>query len=291
MAKLTNMDVDGIQKQISEYDVLLSKIAELSSNEAIQIEQKWNASLVNNFNNNLNKDEDDNVSTRSEVIKEYEQRIARLNLDLKREKELRQVKYYRNDKKTNEIKRLHKEKDDLIDTCRKYETIIKDLEQKNMQLLNENQQLQNTVQIKISECKELSNIINSNATLRTQNKLGAIPPALQSKHIVRITELETEIEELKELIKSFELMSKKNSFSENAKDMLEKMSVLLLNKNTDPNFFSETQKEIIRSLFGDYATKTYKNRINELTDKLSKYQQDRVQVFKNCKSMVERCIE
>ena len=87
--------------------------------------------------------------------------------------------------------------------------------------------------------------------------------------MVRIQELETEIEELKELIKSFELMSQRNSMADNTKDLLEKLSVMLLNKNTDPNFFSESQKALIRSLFGDYATKTYKDKINELTIKLN----------------------
>jgi len=43
---------------------------------------------------------------------------------------LRQVKYYRSDKKTSEIKKLQKEKDDLIDRCRKYEVILRELENK-----------------------------------------------------------------------------------------------------------------------------------------------------------------
>jgi hypothetical protein len=54
-------------------------------------------------------------------INHCEQKIAKLEIDLKREKELRQVKYYRNDKKTNEIEKLHKEKDDLLKKCQKLE--------------------------------------------------------------------------------------------------------------------------------------------------------------------------
>lgn len=133
-------------------------------------------------------------------------------------------------------------------------------------------------------------MVSGPISTKISSKISNIPPTLQSKHILRISELETEIEELKDLIKSFEMITKKNSVSDSAKDLLEKLSVMLLNKNTDPNFFSESQKEIIRSLFGDYATKIYKNKINEQTDKLFKAQRDKVSVEKDLKIMIERCI-
>lgn len=122
MAKLTNMDIDGIQKQITgkiqtfllflEYESLLYKINELTRDEAITIEQNWNANVLQLNSSNSNNE---NIEIdKNELLREYEIKLSKLEVDLKREKELRQVKYYRNDKKATEIKRLHKEKDDLL---------------------------------------------------------------------------------------------------------------------------------------------------------------------------------
>lgn len=259
MAKNSNMDIDGIQRQITEYDNLLTKIANLSQTDTVKIENQMNGERprAKRRGSAIQTNGPEHIS----IFKDYDQKIAKLELDLKREKELRQVKYYRTDKKNNEIKRLHTEKDELLDRCQKYENMMRDLNNKNMHLLNENQQLNSTLHRKTSECQELNNLLTTAMNPKIQNKLSNMPHTLHSKHIIRITELETEIEELKELIKSFEIMSKKNAMPGDTKDLLEKMSVMLLNKNLDPNFFSESQKEVIRSLFGDYATNMYKDKI------------------------------
>lgn len=201
---------------------------------------------------------------------------------------MKQVKYYRTDKKTTEIKRLHKEKDELLDKLMKYELIVKDMEEKNAMVLKENQKLHNNMFNKTAEWKELNNLLAATSNPKVQSKLANIPINLQTKHIVRITELETEIEELKELIKAFELMSKKNSVSGDAKEVIEKMSVMLLNKNEDPNFFSESQKELIKSLFGDYATKMYKEKILNLETKLKDSDESKLELMKEDKIMIER---
>lgn len=105
---------------------------------------------------------------------------------------------------------------------------------------------------------------------------------------LRINELETEIGELKLLINSFESSFKCNSKPGDAKELLEKLSVMLLNKNVDSSFFSEKQKELIRSLFGDYATTTYKNKINELNEKIEKYETNKDYANSDVSKLLEK---
>lgn len=80
----------------------------------------------------------------------------------------------------------------------------------------------------------------------------------QSDYQNKIKDLENEINELRQLIDSFEATMKIGDKKEENKELLEKLSLMLLNKNIDHTFFSESQKEMIRTLFGDYATTTYK---------------------------------
>jgi hypothetical protein len=87
---------------------------------------------------------------------------------------------------------------------------------------------------------------------------------------IRIKELMDEVVELKLLIGNFESSVKNKTKPEDTKEVLEKLSIMLLNKNVDSQFFSEKQKSLIRSLFGDFATTTYKNKIRELNDKIEK---------------------
>ena len=240
------------------------------------LENKNNDQLITNNN----EDEQDVTYFRTQLAS-CQQKLAKIELDLKREKDLKKVKYYRNDKKANEITKLIKENEELINRSNKYEIIIKDLEVKNLQILNENQQLTESYNIKDIEWQELTNRINEIVEKTTK---------ANPKQMLRIQELEWEIDELKQLIKSFEILSKKNSMPEDTKEVLEKLSVMLLNKNTDPNFFSENQKSLIRSLFGDYATLTYKDKINELVEVSSKHRKDKVNAFKDLKRCTERTL-
>lgn len=109
--KETNMDIEGIHQVINSFDTILDSIYELETGKPIQKHQEWNDIM---FSPSRQEELDSRKEEDSEITKYiYEQKIAKLEVDLKREKELRQVKYYRSDKKTDEIKKLSKEKDDL----------------------------------------------------------------------------------------------------------------------------------------------------------------------------------
>lgn len=277
------MDIDGLQKQIQDLEFLLQSITELSQQKSMQIENGWNWSSIQKTNAPIKfeiEDGDDNDCLKTQ-IQNYQQKIAKLELDLKREKELKHVKYYRADRKANEIKRLIQEKDDALKKCMNLESIIKDLEIKHLKIENEYFQIEQNLEIKIRECDELN--IKILEITEENNKVNP-------KYTERIQELECEIDELKQLIKSFEIMTKKNTVPDSTKEVLEKLSVMLLNKNTDPNFFSEQQKSLIRSLFGDYATITYKDKINELEITASKHNRDRINAIKIWKRSVEKAL-
>ena len=277
------MDIDGLQKQIQDLEFLLQSITGLSQQKSMQIENGWNWNSNHKTDAPIKfeiEDEDDNDCLKTQ-IQNYQQKIAKLELDLKREIELKHVKYYRADRKANEIKRLIQEKDDVLKKCMNLESIIKDLEIKHLKIENEYFQIEQNLEIKIRECDELN--IKILEITEENNKVNP-------KYTERIQELECEIDELKQLIKSFEIMTKKNTVPDSTKEVLEKLSVMLLNKNTNPNFFSEQQKSLIRSLFGDYATITYKDKINELEITASKHNRDRINAIKIWKRSVEKAL-
>lgn len=270
------LDIDGLQNQIQEHENLLKHITELSHQKSVQLENEWNGNCSQKTETAIkfDIDEGDENASLMKQIEHFQQKVMKLELDLKREKEIKHVKYYRADRKANEIKRLIQENDDVIKKCIHYESTIKELEVKQLQMQNEFLKMQHTLDNKTLECDELSNKIFE----MTEENNKANP-----KQTERIQELECEIDELKQLIKSFEIMTKKNSVTDSTKEVLEKLSVMLLNKNTDPNFFSEQQKSLIRSLFGDYATITYKDKINELFTAASMHNRDRITAIRICK--------
>ena len=268
------MDIDGLQKQIQEWEFVIGSINDLSEPKAAQIQHEWNSQTPTVGCLGINCEHSEEAQALRGQIQKLDQQIARLELDLKREKELRQIKYYRTDKKTTEIKKLYKEKDDLVNHWRKYETVFKDLERKTAQLEAENQQIKNKLQAKITECQEIAKNPHKSQIVYTE----------------RIHELETEIEELKNLIKTFETSMRKNPTQEGTKELLEKLSVMLLYKNVDQNFFSENQKSLIRSLFGDFATSTYKDKIKELTELVKSLQRGKVEKDKDMKQLAEKSL-
>ena len=54
------------------------------------------------------------------------------------------------------------------------------------------------------------------------------------------------------------------------RDIMDKLSVMFITKNSDPNFLTHRQKKFFRSLFGDYATRTYKDKIKKLEKQMHK---------------------
>lgn len=139
----------------------------------------------------------------------------------------------------------------------------------------DNRKLSKQLQMKIIECQDLI----------------SQPHPSQAEYKNRIQELETEIDELKQLIKSFETKIFKGFDKNSANELLEKLSLMFLNKNIDPNFFSERQKTLIRSLFGDYATTTYKEKIKELNMTISKLQRDNFNLSKFAKNQHDQIVE
>ena len=277
------MDIDGLQKQLQDHEFIRSNILQLSQQKSMQIENEWNISTHHKTNSviKFDIDEGDENFNLKLQIEHFQQKVAKLELDLKREKDIKHVKYYRADRKANEIKRLIEEKDDVIKKCITYESAIKDFESKYKLIHNECIQLEESLNLKITEWDELNNKIIEITERNNKTK---------PKHLARIQELEWEIDELKQLIKSFEIVSKKNTIPDSTKDVLEKLSVMLLNKNTDPNFFSEQQKTLIRSLFGDYATITYKDKINELVVSSTKQSRDKFNAVKDLKVSLEKTL-
>lgn len=115
--------------------------------------------------------------------------------------------------------------------------------------------------------------------------------APKKEYTERITELEAEIGDLKQLIATFESsVSKKMPIKnqETTNELLEKLSVMLLYKNVDDGFFSERQKVLIRSLFGDYATTTYKDKIKKLEQEIAQLNNEKVQESKQLKHLLEK---
>ena len=240
--KNLNMDIDGIQKQIEEFDKIIMNITEISEPKAARIQNEWNAETAKVPWLGINCQTSEENQSLKDKLELYHQKCVKLEFDLKREKEQRNIKYYRSDKKIAEIKKLTKTKDELLETWLKYEDLLKDLESKNRKVLSENIQLNDQIQILTSQC----------------NSLKKNPPMDQSDYQNKIKDLENEINELRQLIDSFEATMKIGDKKEENKELLEKLSLMLLNKNIDHTFFSESQKEMIRTLFGDYATTTYK---------------------------------
>jgi hypothetical protein len=249
-----NMDIDGIQKQIQEFDITLNSMTDIAAPQVAHMQHELNShtSSLPSLDINCQTAEENQVLINQ--LDQSEQKIAKLELDLKREKEMRNVKYYRSDKKTTEIRKLNKEKDEIVNRCLKYESILKEFEKRNKLILYDNNKLLSKLQSKTIECKELNRI----------------PPMNKEDYQIRIKELMTEVGELKLLIGSFESSIKNKTIPEDTKEVLEKLSIMLLNKNVDSHFFSEKQKSLIKTLFGDYATTTYKNKIKELNDKIEK---------------------
>lgn len=268
------MDIDGLQKQIQEWEFVVSSINDLTEPKAAQIQHEWNSQTPTVGCLGISCDHLEEAQALREQIQKLDQQIARLELDLKREKELRQIKYYRTDKKTTEIKKLYKEKDDIVNHWRKYETVLKDMERKMTQLEKENQQVKNKLQLKITECQEIA-----------KN-----PQKSQIVYTERIQELENEVEEMKNLIKTFETSMRKTPTQDSTKELLEKLSVMLLYKNVDQNFFSESQKSLIRSLFGDFATSTYKDKIKELNELIKSLQRAKSEKDKGMKQLAEKSL-
>jgi hypothetical protein len=93
---------------------VISSINDLSEPKAAQIQHEWNSQTPTVGCLGINCEHSEEAQVLRGQIQKLDQQIARLELDLKREKELRQIKYYRTDKKTTEIKKLYKEKDDLV---------------------------------------------------------------------------------------------------------------------------------------------------------------------------------
>lgn len=216
------MDIDELQNALQDHETLMDTISQISLRDRIDLENDLNFRETNKSNSPVAaKDANQDVEYFRSQILNYQEKVSKLELDLRREKELKKVKYYRNDKKASEISKLIKDKDELTTRIIKYESIIKDLEIKNLQILNENQQLVDSINIKTSEWQELNYKI-----AEASEKATKVNP----KQILRIKELECEIDELKQLINTFEIVSKKNSMSDDTKEVLEKLSVMFLNK-------------------------------------------------------------
>ena len=146
------MDIDELQKALLDHETLLNTVSTISTQERIDIESDLNIKEINKSSSlALLKEEEEDIHYYRKQIINYQQKISKLELDLRREKELKKVKYYRNDKKTNELSKLIKDNDELTSRNNKYESIIKDLEIKNLQILNENQQLISSLNMKIAE--------------------------------------------------------------------------------------------------------------------------------------------
>ena len=58
--------------------------------------------------------------------------------------------------------------------------------------------------------------------------------------------------------------SKKN---DDILNIMDKLSVMLITKNSDPNILTPEQQKIIKTLFGDYGIRMNKEKIQKLEDK------------------------
>ncbi|CAI2387140.1 unnamed protein product [Moneuplotes crassus] len=270
--KNLSMDIDGIQSQIQAFEASLQAIEKASKPKSHTKKRKSAANSPNiSCLRSVGQFTDESQYLR-EKIEHLEQKCAKMEIDLKREKELRHVKYYRNDKKTAEIKKLSQEKDDFMNKCRKYETMLQEIELKNRNILDENHILNERVQDLVSQC----------------DSMKKNPPMDQSDYQKKIRSLEVEIDELRDLVSSFEASVKIGGSQEDAKILLEKLSVMLLYKNVDHTFFSENQKELIRNLFGDYATAIYKKKITELINSKEKLEKEKQSILKDSKECSEK---
>lgn len=271
--KALNMDTDGLQKKIQEFEMILMSISELSGVKEAKLQHEWASQTSNLPSFSLTNDTNEENQALKMKLEQYQQKVIKLEIDLKRENELRHVKYYRNDKKTNEIKKLRQDRDQIFDKCRQFEAVLQDLEAQHSHTIQENQKLCEQLQTQSAELEKNS----------FKNKI---------EYIERTQELESEVIDLRQLVSTFEnSLSKKAILSgnqENTKEMLEKLSVMLLNKNVSSDFFSENQKALIRSLFGDYATTTYKQKILTLDKEIVSAKKEKISASNEIKQLSEK---
>ena len=120
----------------------------------------------------------------------------------------------------------------------------------------------------LSDMSYLKENYNSNLQIEIQK----IEKPLKSKIVSLEYELRIHKDKVNTLTQQYEL-SKKN---DDILSIMDKLSVMFLTKNSDPNFLSPDQQKLIKSLFGDYGSRTYKEKIKKLEEKWQKLAQWRL---------------
>lgn len=120
--------------------------------------------------------------------------------------------------------------------------------------------------LKIDKMNDEIKYIKESAELKLQNTIQRIEKPLKSRVVSLEYDLRIQKDKVNSAKQQYEL-SKKN---DEIFTIMDKLSVMFLTKSQDPNFLTSEQQKLIKSLFGDYGSRTYKEKIRKLELKYNK---------------------
>ena len=116
---------------------------------------------------------------------------------------------------------------------------------------------------KIQQMETDMDLIKENWEKKIKSSIQKIEKPLKT----RIAEIESELRMQKRKVLEAQEQSEIVKKNDDILNIMDKLSVMLITKSSDPNFLNPEQQRIIKSLFGDYGIRMNKDKIAKLEQK------------------------
>lgn len=114
--------------------------------------------------------------------------------------------------------------------------------------------------LKIDKLNDEIKHIKDSYEFKLQNTVQRIEKPLKNK----VVSLEYELRVQKDMVNSAKQQYELSKKNDEILTIMDKLSVMFLTKSQDSNFLTSEQQKLIKSLFGDYGSRTYKEKIRKL---------------------------
>ena len=116
---------------------------------------------------------------------------------------------------------------------------------------------------KIQQMETDMDLIKENWEKKIKSSIQKIEKPLKT----RIAEIESELRVQKRKVLEAQEQSEIFKKNDDILNIMDKLSVMLITKSSDPNFLNPEQQRIIKSLFGDYGIRMNKEKIAKIEQK------------------------
>ena len=165
--------------------------------------------------------------------------------------------YFRNDRKMIELKKAFKDKERLLE---KFNIIEEQYHNLKMLNFDKSEEIRDLT-VKLERLTQDFDYLKNNFDNEKQLAVQKAEKPLKGK----IASLEYDLRVQKDKLKTLKQQYEFSQQSDDVLGVMDKLSVMFLTKNSDPTCFTPTQQKLIKSLFGDFATRKYKEEIDRLS--------------------------